>query len=237
MPVPSDGRRVPHIPTVCGARRFFGFARSAPVRPIQGLCPFDPLTPAFGAAESCLLESVLGDDRLHDAFHQAFGGGDAGEGVVEDVRQGEVFEEEALHGQVEDHDGLVAAGEARLTVEPHAEIQLSAHRLGVRGVQGGAAGGFEAQFEVGEIAGAVPGHAGQQLKAEDGGLGIYLCGGSAVAGALVDEIDELIIKTYPIVLGTGMPMFGSGFAVSEFTLDEVRSFDNGVLVRTYSRKR
>ncbi|QFR00256.1 dihydrofolate reductase [Streptomyces phaeolivaceus] len=75
------------------------------------------------------------------------------------------------------------------------------------------------------------------LKAEDGGLGIYLCGGSAVAGALIDEIDEIVIKTYPVVQGSGMPMFGSGFAVSEFTLDEVRSFDNGVVVRTYSRKR
>lgn len=77
----------------------------------------------------------------------------------------------------------------------------------------------------------------RELKAEDGGLDIYLCGGSALAGELIDEIDELFIKTYPIVLGTGMPMFGSGFALSEFTLDEVRGFDNGVVVRTYSRKR
>ncbi|WP_326577636.1 dihydrofolate reductase family protein [Streptomyces sp. NBC_00481] len=77
----------------------------------------------------------------------------------------------------------------------------------------------------------------RELKAEDGELGIYLCGGSAVAGALIDEIDELIIKTYPVVQGTGMPMFGSGFALTEFTLDEVRGFDNGVVVRTYSRKR
>lgn len=77
----------------------------------------------------------------------------------------------------------------------------------------------------------------RELKAEGGGLDIYLCGGSAVAGELIDEIDELFIKTYPIVLGTGMPMFGSGFALSEFTLDEVRGFDNGVVVRTYGRKR
>ncbi|MFF3336866.1 dihydrofolate reductase family protein [Streptomyces sp. NPDC002888] len=75
------------------------------------------------------------------------------------------------------------------------------------------------------------------LKAEDGEFGIYLCGGSQIAGALLDEIDELVIKTYPIAYGTGMPMFGSDFAVTEFTLDEVRAFDNGVLVRTYTRKR
>ncbi len=75
------------------------------------------------------------------------------------------------------------------------------------------------------------------LKAEDGGLGIYLCGGSVVAGELIDEIDELVIKTYPVVQGSGMPMFGAGFTLHEFTLDEVRGFDNGVVVRRYSRKR
>uniref|UniRef100_A0AAU1ZZ46 Dihydrofolate reductase family protein n=1 Tax=Streptomyces sp. NBC_00093 TaxID=2975649 RepID=A0AAU1ZZ46_9ACTN len=76
----------------------------------------------------------------------------------------------------------------------------------------------------------------RELKAEDGERDIYLCGGSRLAGELIDEIDELVVKTYPIVLGTGMPMFGSGFDVSEFVLDEVRPFRNGVLVRTYSRK-
>ncbi|MGI5378139.1 dihydrofolate reductase family protein [Streptomyces sp. CA-251387] len=77
----------------------------------------------------------------------------------------------------------------------------------------------------------------RELKAEDGELGIYLCGGSQLAGALFDEIDELVIKSYPIVYGTGMPMFGSDFAITEFTLDEVRAFGNGAVVRTYSRKR
>lgn len=77
----------------------------------------------------------------------------------------------------------------------------------------------------------------RELKAEDGELGIYLCGGAEIAGELLDEIDELVIKTYPVVYGTGMPMFGSDFALTEFVLDEVRSFDNGVVVRTYSRKR
>ncbi|MEU0166745.1 dihydrofolate reductase family protein [Streptomyces iakyrus] len=77
----------------------------------------------------------------------------------------------------------------------------------------------------------------RELKAEESGLGIYLCGGSKVAGELYDQIDELVIKTYPLVYGAGMPMFGSGFAISEFTLGSVRTFGNGALVRTYSRKR
>ncbi|MFE0510276.1 dihydrofolate reductase family protein [Streptomyces sp. NPDC058964] len=77
----------------------------------------------------------------------------------------------------------------------------------------------------------------RELKAEAGDLGIWLCGGSQLAGALLDEIDELVIKTYPQVYGSGMPMFGSGFAVTDFALESVRTFGNGVLVRTYSRKR
>ncbi|MFD7667845.1 dihydrofolate reductase family protein [Streptomyces sp. NPDC059788] len=75
------------------------------------------------------------------------------------------------------------------------------------------------------------------LKAEESGLGIWLCGGSQLAGELLDEVDELVIKTYPEVYGSGMPMFGADFAVTEFTLDSVRAFGNGVLVRKYTRKR
>ncbi|NGO14158.1 dihydrofolate reductase [Streptomyces sp. HC44] len=77
----------------------------------------------------------------------------------------------------------------------------------------------------------------RELKQEGSEFGIYLCGGSKIAGELIDEVDELVIKTYPLVLGSGMPMFGSGFALTEFTLDDVRAFKNGVLVRTYTRKR
>lgn len=77
----------------------------------------------------------------------------------------------------------------------------------------------------------------RELKQEGSEFGIYLCGGSKIAGELIDEVDELVIKTYPLVLGSGMPMFGSGFALAEFTLDTVRTFKNGVLVRTYQRRR
>jgi hypothetical protein len=36
----------------------------------------------------------------------------------------------------------------------------------------------------------------RELKREQG-LDIYLCGGSKLAGELLDEIDELVLKTYP----------------------------------------
>ncbi|MEU9334325.1 dihydrofolate reductase family protein [Streptomyces sp. NPDC048290] len=77
----------------------------------------------------------------------------------------------------------------------------------------------------------------RELKAEDGGLGIYLCGGAQLAGALFDEIDELVIKSYPLVYGSGMPMFARGFDITAFALESVRAFGNGAVVRTYGRKR
>ncbi|GAA3149550.1 dihydrofolate reductase family protein [Streptomyces rectiviolaceus] len=81
----------------------------------------------------------------------------------------------------------------------------------------------------------------RELKREDGEFGIWLCGGAKVAGELRDEVDELVVKTYPVLLGTGMPMFGgdpdAASVISEFALDASRVFGNGVVVRTYRRKR
>lgn len=76
----------------------------------------------------------------------------------------------------------------------------------------------------------------RELKREDG-LGIYLCGGADLAAQLLDEVDELVIKSYPLILGSGMPMFGTEFAFTEFELESHRAFGNGVVVRTYARKR
>ncbi|MFB8349548.1 dihydrofolate reductase family protein [Streptomyces niveus] len=75
-----------------------------------------------------------------------------------------------------------------------------------------------------------------ELKREDG-LGIYLCGGANLAAQLIGEVDELVVKSYPLILGTGMPMFGTEFAFTEFELQSHRVFGNGAVVRTYGRKR
>jgi dihydrofolate reductase len=88
------------------------------------------------------------------------------------------------------------------------------------------------EIVAGDIVGRV-----RELKAEGGDLGIWLCGGSRIAGELLGEVDELVIKTYPQVYGAGMPMFGGGdFSVRDFALDAVRAFGNGIVVRWYSRK-
>ncbi|GHH54367.1 dihydrofolate reductase family protein [Streptomyces candidus] len=77
----------------------------------------------------------------------------------------------------------------------------------------------------------------RELKAEDGGLGIYLAGGGKLAGQLLDEIDELVLKVYPVVLGDGIPVFTTEFGVRTFSLDATRTFANGTAVLTYSRSK
>lgn len=76
----------------------------------------------------------------------------------------------------------------------------------------------------------------RELKAEDG-LGIYLAGGAQLAGTLLDEIDRLIVKKYPVVAGDGIPMARHAFTPTQFDLEDVRSFDNGCVVLTYTRAR
>ncbi|WP_372345565.1 dihydrofolate reductase family protein [Streptomyces sp. KL116D] len=78
----------------------------------------------------------------------------------------------------------------------------------------------------------------RELKAEDGDRDIWLCGGAQLAGLLADEIDELVLKTYPVILGAGLPMFGGRTSgLDAFDLVENRTFGNGVIVRRYTRKR
>ena len=75
------------------------------------------------------------------------------------------------------------------------------------------------------------------LKKERG-LGIWLCGGGELARALLPEIDQIFLKLYPIVLGGGRPLFGTGGAAVdplEFRVTTSRVFDDGVAFIKYSR--
>ncbi len=74
------------------------------------------------------------------------------------------------------------------------------------------------------------------LKAGGGG-GIYLAGGGRLAGALLPEIDELVLKVYPVVAGAGVRLFETGFAPTAFDLVGARPFASGAVVLTYTRAR
>ncbi len=83
----------------------------------------------------------------------------------------------------------------------------------------------------GDIAAAV-----RELKARDG-LDIWLCGGADLAAQLIDEIDEYVVKTYPVVVGTGMPMSRAGFGVRGLELTGCTALGGGQVITSYAVKR
>ena len=74
----------------------------------------------------------------------------------------------------------------------------------------------------------------RELKKQDG-MDVWLCGGGKLASALRDEIDELIIKREPIVIGSGIPLFDGPFVPSRFVPVATRSFDSGLTITTFSK--
>lgn len=68
------------------------------------------------------------------------------------------------------------------------------------------------------------------------GLDIYLCGGGALAGSLLDEIDRLVLKRYPITLGSGIGLFGDATPRPQaWNLVSSRSFESGLVLMEYAR--
>lgn len=75
----------------------------------------------------------------------------------------------------------------------------------------------------------------RRLKADDG-ADIWLCGGGLLASALQDEIDRLVLKVNPVVLGDGKPLFdGGGYDPHSFTLTGSTAYASGVVVNEYDR--
>ncbi|QBS42492.1 dihydrofolate reductase family protein [Nocardia sp. CS682] len=74
----------------------------------------------------------------------------------------------------------------------------------------------------------------QRLKQEEG-LDIWLCGGGTLAAALLGEIDEMIIKSYPVVAGSGISAFAGEFRPTMFTPTRRKEFDNGAQVTWFTR--
>lgn len=71
-----------------------------------------------------------------------------------------------------------------------------------------------------------------KLKATDG-PDIYLCGGGAFAGFLLDNnrIDILKLKCAPILYGQGIRLFGDSTMSPDLTHAKVHAYENGVVYR------
>lgn len=74
----------------------------------------------------------------------------------------------------------------------------------------------------------------RQLKAQEG-LDIWLCGGGNLAGQLIGEIDQLIVKSYPVIAGGGVPALSGNFAPTRFAVSQRREFSNGAQVTWFDR--
>ncbi|WP_448641969.1 dihydrofolate reductase family protein [Geodermatophilus sp. URMC 63] len=75
----------------------------------------------------------------------------------------------------------------------------------------------------------------RRLKAEPG-AGIWLAGGGRLAGALLPEIDQLVLKRYPIVLGAGIPVIAAGQSRPwHFTVTDDHPLGEGATITTCTR--
>ena len=66
----------------------------------------------------------------------------------------------------------------------------------------------------------------------------YVDGGNVIQGFLNDDrIDELIITRAPVVLGSGIPLFGSMDRMLRFKHIKTTAFSNGLVMSRYERSR
>ena len=71
------------------------------------------------------------------------------------------------------------------------------------------------------------------------GKNIWLMGGGEVARSFLTEdlVDELYLGIVPSLLGSGIPLFPSGFPQRDFELTENRTFSRGLISLNYKRVR
>jgi dihydrofolate reductase len=74
------------------------------------------------------------------------------------------------------------------------------------------------------------------LKQQPGGA-IWLCGGGQLAAELFGEIDELILKLNPLVLGAGIPLFARGLPATKLEPLGRKLYDSGYQRLHYALRR
>ena len=77
----------------------------------------------------------------------------------------------------------------------------------------------------------------RELKqnSEENGKQLWLCGGGAFAGHLLEHelIDELVLKVHPVIFGAGIPLFGGSTKQVGLSLYNTHVFTSGVTVLAY----
>lgn len=77
----------------------------------------------------------------------------------------------------------------------------------------------------------------EKLQQEEG-RDIFVDGGSEIIQILLeaDLIDEITISMIPIMIGNGIPLFRPGIFNALYNLEQVKSFDTGLMQMRYTRK-
>jgi dihydrofolate reductase len=72
----------------------------------------------------------------------------------------------------------------------------------------------------------------RELKKQPG-KDIWLCGGGDLATALFPEIDEVVLKVNPILLGSGIPLFSGVIKETDLELADSTVYSNGFMLVRY----
>ena len=85
-----------------------------------------------------------------------------------------------------------------------------------------------------EVVRSNPSEVVRQLK-EEPGKDIWLCGGGELAAELFGELDELILKLNPVVIGNGVPLFG-GLRCEDANLEPIgrKDYPSGFSLLSFS---
>ncbi|MGV0027183.1 dihydrofolate reductase family protein [Phormidesmis priestleyi] len=75
----------------------------------------------------------------------------------------------------------------------------------------------------------------KELKKQPG-RDIWLCGGGDLATRLFPEIDELILKVHPILLGSGILFFSGIVSQTSLELTDSKIYNNGFMLLHYRVK-
>jgi dihydrofolate reductase len=68
------------------------------------------------------------------------------------------------------------------------------------------------------------------------GKDIWLCGGGNLATTLFPEIDEMILKVHPILLGSGISLFSGAIELTSLELIDSKIYNNGFMLLHYRLK-
>ncbi len=68
------------------------------------------------------------------------------------------------------------------------------------------------------------------------GKDIWLCGGGNLATTLFPEIDEMILKVHPILLGSGISLFSGVIELTSLELIDRKIYNNGFMLLHYRLK-